>query len=205
MVIVNIYIEKMYINTLVFRVEQYVFGDSIGEEGGLGNFQVLREVIAISGKYDDYIKEIQASHKLGYPAYRIAYEGSTNFLFSYGNKVFFLGAHLQHVDELTSISVTKTHYLAYWKEDSTGGNVISIKGDRGIQGKRRATGGAGPIGPHGPKEDRGDIGPSGGAGIKGGRDGAGPYGPKGKSVVVGVQGEKGNVGSRGPKVELDVQ
>ena len=56
-----------------------VFGDSIGEEGGQGNLQVLRKVIAISGKYVDYIDEIQASQKLGYPAYRIASEGPPTF------------------------------------------------------------------------------------------------------------------------------
>ena len=33
-------------------------------------------MIIIRGKYGDYVKEIQASHKLGYPAYRIASEGS---------------------------------------------------------------------------------------------------------------------------------
>ena len=33
-----------------------VFGDSTGEEGGLGNLQVLRKVIAISGKHADYVK-----------------------------------------------------------------------------------------------------------------------------------------------------
>ena len=52
-----------------------VFGDSTGE-GELGNLQVLGKVIAISEKYVDYINGIQASHKLGYPAYRIAPEGS---------------------------------------------------------------------------------------------------------------------------------
>ena len=45
-----------------------LFRDSIGEEG-LGNLQMFRKVIAISGKYADYVSEIQASHKLGYPAY----------------------------------------------------------------------------------------------------------------------------------------
>ena len=49
-----------------------VFGDSTGEEGGLGNLQVLGKLEAISGKYGDYVKVIQASHKLGYPVYRIA-------------------------------------------------------------------------------------------------------------------------------------
>ena len=58
-----------------------VFVDSTGE-GGLGNLQVLRKLIVISGKYVDYINEIQASHKLGYPAYRIAPEGSPTFVFT---------------------------------------------------------------------------------------------------------------------------
>ena len=50
---------------------------------------------------------------------------------------------------MTLLAVTKTHYLAYWKEYSSEGNATSIKGDRGIQGKRGATRGAGRIGPHG--------------------------------------------------------
>ena len=106
-----------------------VFGDSFGEGGGLGNIQVLRKVIAISGKY--------ASHKLGYPAHRIVSEGSPTFVFTYENKFICLGAHHQHPDELTSIAVTKTHHLAYWKEDSSsggssGGNATSNKGDRPV-------------------------------------------------------------------------
>ena len=56
-------------------------GDSTGEEGSLGNRQGLRKVIAISGKYVGYVKEIQASHKLGYPAYRIASERSPTCIY----------------------------------------------------------------------------------------------------------------------------
>ena len=44
------------------------FGESTGEDGGLGNPRVLKKVIIIRGKYGDYVKEIQAAHKLGYPA-----------------------------------------------------------------------------------------------------------------------------------------
>ena len=69
-----------------------VFGDSTGEERGLGNRQVLRKVIAISGKYVDYIKEMQASGKLGYPAYRIASEGSPTRAFTYEKKGCLLGS-----------------------------------------------------------------------------------------------------------------
>ena len=56
--------------------------------GELGNLQVLRKVIVISGKYADYINDIQASQKLEYPAYRIAPEGSSTFIFTYENKCF---------------------------------------------------------------------------------------------------------------------
>ena len=57
-----------------------IFGGIICEEGQfLGNIQVMRKVIATSGKHVDYFNEIQASHKLGYPAYRIAPEGSPPF------------------------------------------------------------------------------------------------------------------------------
>ena len=102
-----------------------VFGDSIGEEGGLGNLQGVGKAIAISGRYADYIDEIQASHKLGCPAYRIAPEGSLTFVFTSENNVFCLVAHHQHIYELTSNSF---EYLAYWKEDSSsGGNATSME------------------------------------------------------------------------------
>ena len=70
---------------------------------------MLRKVIAISENYGDYVKEIQALHKLGYPAYRIASEGSPTLIFTYENNVYCLGAHLNVVDEITSLAVTKTH------------------------------------------------------------------------------------------------
>ena len=87
-----------------------------GEDGGLGNPRVLRKMIIIIGKSSDFVKEIQASHELGYPAYRIASEGSPTLIFTYENNVYCVGAHRNVVDELTSLAVTKTHYLAYWKE-----------------------------------------------------------------------------------------
>ena len=70
-----------------------VFG-STGEEGSLGNLQVLRRMIAISGTYVDYVKEIHASHTW-YSIYRIASEGSPTFVFTYENSFVFLGAHLK--------------------------------------------------------------------------------------------------------------
>ena len=143
-----------------------VLGDSTGEEG-VGNLQLLRKVIAISGKYADYINEIHASHKLGYPAP----ECSPTLVFTCENKVFSFGALRQHLYEITPKAITKTHYLTYGKEgsNSSGGNAASIKGDRGIRGKRGVTGEAGPIGPHCPKGVRGDIAPSGEAGVTGDR------------------------------------
>ena len=111
-----------------------VFGDSTGGEGSLGNLQLLRKVIAISGMYVEYVKEIQASHKLGYPADRIESEGSPTLIFTYETNVYCLGAHRKELDELTSLAVTKAHYLAYWKEDSSS-SATSIKGNRGVQGK----------------------------------------------------------------------
>ena len=78
---------------LWLKEEVIIFGDSRGEEGQfLGNLQVLRKVIATSGKYADYLNEIQASHKLGYLAYRIAPEGSPNLIFMYEHRVFLLGS-----------------------------------------------------------------------------------------------------------------
>ena len=74
-------------------IQMNVFGDNTDEEGSLGNIQVL--MIAISGKYIDYVKEIQSSRKLGYPAYRIASEGSPTLVFTYEHKVVCLGADHQ--------------------------------------------------------------------------------------------------------------
>ena len=92
-----------------------------------------------------------------------------------------------NIYKLTSLAVTKMHYLAYWKEDS-GGNAASTKGDRGIQGKHCATGEAGTI----------DIGDRD-------RGGARPSGPKGERGVAGwgksnvcLHGPKGYQGARGP-------
>ena len=93
-----------------------VFGESTCEDKGLGNPRVVTKVIIIRGKYGDYVKEIQASLKLVYPAYRIASEGSPTLIFTYENNVYCVGAHRNMVDELTSLAATKTHYLAYWKE-----------------------------------------------------------------------------------------
>ena len=76
-----------------------VFGESTGEDGRLGNPRVLRKVIIISGKYGDYITEIQASHMSGYPAYRIASEGSPTLIFTYENNVYCVGAHRNVVNE----------------------------------------------------------------------------------------------------------
>ena len=106
-----------------------VFG-STGEQRCLGNIQVVRKVIAISGRYGDYFNGIQASNELGYPAYRIAPEGSPTLLFTFENKVFCLGAHGAETREITSKAVMKTDYLAYWKEDSSGGGTTVFKGNR---------------------------------------------------------------------------
>ena len=57
-------------------------------EEGLGNLQVLRKVIERSGKYAYYVNEIQASRKLGYPAYRVAPESSPTLVFTSENRVF---------------------------------------------------------------------------------------------------------------------
>ena len=114
-----------------------VFG-STGEKS-LENIQVVRKVIAISGRYGDYFNGIQASNDLAYPAYLIAPEGSPTLLFTFENKVFCLGAHGAETREITSKAVTKTHYLAYWKEDSGGGATV-IKGNRGVQDKRAVAG-----------------------------------------------------------------
>ena len=55
----------------------------------------------------DYVKEIQASHKLGYPAYRISSECSPTLIFTYENTAYCLRVCCGVVDWLTSLAVTK--------------------------------------------------------------------------------------------------
>ena len=69
-------------------------GYSVDEERQfLESIQVIRKVIVTSGKYVDYLNEIQTSHKLGYPAYRIAPgDNSPTLLFTYMQSFFLLAS-----------------------------------------------------------------------------------------------------------------
>ena len=48
----------------------------------LGNHQAVRKVIITSGKFVDYLDEIQDSHELGFPAYRIEPDNSPTLIFT---------------------------------------------------------------------------------------------------------------------------
>ena len=195
MVIVFIYLEEMYIKTKYFLLSVWysqsnsmvnVFGASTGEEGGLGNLQVLRKVIAIGGKYGDYFKEIQVSHKLGYPAYRIAPEGSLTFVFTYENKVFCLGAHQQHMYIGKKIAVVEVIEVIEVIEEFKVNVTLRVEQDPWMKKEFDV------ILVHlGELESR-EIGVDGLSGLKGERG------------VAGLQVGKGNVGLHGPKGEQGV-
>ena len=89
-----------------------------------------------SNKYVDYVNGVQTSHKLGYPAYRIASDNSPTLIFRCEQKGCFLGAHHHEVHEVGREDITKTNYLAHWK--GRGGDITATKGDKGIRGKHSA-------------------------------------------------------------------
>ena len=57
------------------------------------------------------------NNKLGYPAYRIAPEGSPTSVFTYEHRFFLLGSSsATSLRPISSEAITKTYYLTYWKE-----------------------------------------------------------------------------------------
>ena len=147
---------------------------------------MLRKVIATSGNYPGYLNEIQASRKLGYPAYRMISEGSPTLVFTYENRVVCLKAHHQHLDDLTKIAITKTHCRG--KRGATG-----VRGDISPFGRAGVKGNRGGVGPPGLKGEGGE------AGLQVEKGNVGSRGPKGE------QGARGSVGSVEPKSEQGVQ
>ena len=60
------------------------FGDCSDDVAVFGNLQPIRKIIKISGKYKDYINEIESSIRLGYIPYRVL-DKSPEFLSTFRN------------------------------------------------------------------------------------------------------------------------
>lgn len=124
-----------------------------GPRGPPGRFsydiKALKKITQTSGKYKDYINEIQESLRLGFSPIREHKKDSDTWvtlLRCYGNKVFAL-------DDSGAFDVTNepVEKLAYWiqKNPNDGDALLSIVGPAGPQGKRGADGIEGPPGKKG--------------------------------------------------------
>ena len=72
-------------------------------------------MIVKSGKYVDYFNEIPTSHKLGYPADRIAPDiNSPSLMFAYEQILFCLGDHGTIVHMIGSDDITEKGINSYF-------------------------------------------------------------------------------------------
>ena len=127
-----------------------------GPRGPPGRFsydiKALKKIIKTSGKYKDYIKEIQESLRLGFSPFCEHKKDSSSWvtlLRCYENKVFAL-------DDSGAFDVTDkpVEKLTYWikKVPNDGDALLTIVGPPGPQGKRGADGIEGPPGKKGEKD-----------------------------------------------------
>ena len=112
-----------------------VFGDSVGN--GPGNLQLVKNVVTTVGQFKGYYAEIQQSHVLGFPSYRLHTNVDGTFvtpLRTYDWRVYVL-------DDVTTIDVTDRYIatdtirseLVYFVEDDDGSGV-ALQEDRGPSG-----------------------------------------------------------------------
>ena len=187
------------------------FGDKTDGTTSIINLQTVKRVTATSGKYKDYIKQIQESYNLGFTPYRLHVKYSGNWVSPvrcYDKKVYV--SDNEGAMEITEGVIT-TDVLIYWTkaEDDEDDAASAIIGDQGPagpvgkKGKRGATGPPGEAGPPGKKGDKGDSGGKqgdpGAKGDKGERGAVGAKGKKGDKGDQGIAGAEGKKGDRGPK------
>ena len=173
-----------------------VFGESVWN--GPVNLQLVKKVITTVGQYEDYYAEIEQSHVLGFPSYRLY----TNVDGTFVTPIGYYDGRVYVLDDVATLDVTGRHIatnklgskLVYFVEANDGSGV-ALLGDRGPSGVR------------GLKGDPGDQGSSGRQGPAGKRGAVAPGGPPGKIGKIrppGPIGSKGNVGERGEKVTREM-
>ena len=191
-----------------------VFGE--GSRADDLDLKTAKRVVEENGKYKDWVKEINESHRVGFPPYRIFTDGMGTFMSPirvYDRKVYALiDSAVLDVGDRTIKGDGKLVYFCFADDDDAAFAVQDDRGPAGEQGEYgprgpdRVAGKAGkrgadePVGPPGkigktgPQGDKGPVGPPG---PKGDRGVAGPPGPKGPEESKGVRGEQGDQGDAG--------
>ena len=174
-----------------------VFGDNdVGGFRELPPFTACTKVEKNSGKFKDYIKEIQESYGLGFTPYRSEKTLKGEWITPvrvWDGKVFYMPPAYEITDE-------PVDRLISWIRKDSVDSISALEGPEGKQGKQGVKGDIGPQGPIGPKGEKGFTGKQGEIGLTGqqGKRGAdGPVGPPGKRGPKGAKGDKGDRGSPG--------
>ena len=142
-----------------------IFGESL--ENGPVNIQLVKKVVTTVCQYKDYYDEIQRSHVLGFPPYRL----HTNVDGAFVTHIRYYDGSVYVLDDDSTMNVTG-RYIAtdklgseviYFVEADEGSGV-ALQGDRvpsGVRGLKGDSGDQGPSGSQGPARKRGDVGPGG--------------------------------------------
>ena len=166
-----------------------MFGE--GSRAGDLDLKTAKRVVEENGKYKDWVKEINESHRVGFPPYRIFTDGMVTFMSPirvYDRKVYALtDIAVLDVGDRTIKGDGKLVYFCFADDYDA---AFAVQGDRDPAGEQ---------GEYGPR------GPDGVAGKAGKRGADGPVGPPGKVGKTGPQGDKGPVGPPGKEVLLDSQ
>ena len=134
------------------------FGDYSSDEIALSNIQVIRKITKTTGRYKDYLTEIESSISLGYAPYKVSKDTTLAYVLVINNDVWTIGKSEKISDE----KITAENSLVYWvaSRDRTTSSITALQGpagEAGERGKRGITGSEGATGPSGKKRRYGAI------------------------------------------------
>ena len=168
-----------------------VFGEG-GSEQQI-DLQVITRVEEEAGKYKDWLPEITASYRLGFPPYRISSTGFASPIRICDRKVYALTdtVALNIGDRV----IQGDRKLAYFHLADEGSDwaLQGNRGSAGVQGVQGIPGPTGHPGSAGKRGNRGSEGPEGSVGP------VGHQGIRGDTGLVGIRGNRGPAGKSGPQ------
>lgn len=134
------------------------FGDCIVEGE---SYRTIQKVIVTSGKYLDYVTQIQESYRLGFTPFRLHTNTKGTWVTPIRcyNEGVYVSDSVGAVDVSSRTLETDSSKLVYYVEGGRG--VTAIRGPPGVQGPVGLSGPVGPTGPqgvHGPRGEKGDSG-----------------------------------------------
>ena len=121
-----------------------VFAENVGN--GPVDLQLVKKAITTVGQYEDYCVEIEQSHVLGFPPYRLHTKVDGTFV----TPIRYYDARVYVLDDVAKMDVTGRHIasdklgskLVYFVEADDGSGV-TLQGDRGPSGVRGLKGDSG--------------------------------------------------------------